>query len=73
MILKLIAARRVFSASELAKLRSLRTFYVSMKWVVSSIVEPRVVILEITDTSAFPSIFEDCTRVIRTESEATWH
>ena len=72
MTIKVVAARTPFTAAELLELRMLRDFYIRMRWVVSNIVEPRVIILEITDPSAFPLIFDDIARIVSTESEAQW-
>jgi hypothetical protein len=45
-----------------------------MPWVVSqhSSPAPRVVILELTDPTACPLIFDDITRIVSTASEAQW-
>jgi hypothetical protein len=70
--MKVVAARTPFAPAELLELRILRDFYVSMRWVVSNIVEPRVIILEIVDPTAFALIFADVSAIISTSSEAQW-
>jgi hypothetical protein len=49
-----VAARTPFAPTKLFELRMLGNFHVSMRWVVSNIIEPRVMILELTDTRACP-------------------
>ena len=53
MTITVVAARTPFTSAELFELRMLRDFYIRVRWVVSNIVEPRVVILEVTDPTAF--------------------
>ena len=72
MTIRLIAARRTFTAGELVRIRQLRDFYLKMRWICSNIVEPRIVVLEVTDQSALPSIYDDLTGLISTESDLSW-